>query len=244
MQHERWTLVNTQPRKIVQIRSTDEQQLIVGVQIHIRSGSTLHRPPWIKVNDQRIQVTSSRSFGVGLTPAEVGPRVAVLVELGSNGYDVVLDGIDVFVIRGAGQPALDWFWEGQSAFDFGDREQARGGPIVSLCDRVTRAIAEGKGRIEDVTCRKIVRVMYTNPGLATQCRRVLAKCREGVADVWADEIMRMVTAKDVKSQCWGSLWRDLALLPTEATKAIIKEVWDAAPDFTGPFPVVTAFFSD
>jgi hypothetical protein len=168
----------------------------------------------------------------------------VFVELGSNGYDLVLDGIDVFVIRGAGPPALDWFWEGQSAFDFGDREQARGGPLVRLCDQVTRAIVEGKGRMEDTTCRKIVRVMYTNPGLTTPCRRVLARCREGVADAWADEIRTMVAAKDVKSQCWGSLWRDLALLPKEATSKIINEVWGAAPEFTGPFPVVAAFFSD
>jgi hypothetical protein len=244
MRHERWTLVNTQPRKIVLIRSTDEQQLIVGVQIHIKSGSTLHRPPWIKVNEHRVQVTSSRSFGVGLTPAEVGPGVAVLVELGSNGYDIVLDGVDVFVIRGAGRPALDWFWEGQSAFDFGDREEARGGPLLRLCDRLSRAIVEGKSRMEDMTCRKIVRMMYTNPGFSAPCRRVLAKCREGMADVWADEILKMVAAKDVKPQCWGSLWRDLALLPKEATKAIIKEVWGAAPEFAGPFPVVTAFFSD
>jgi hypothetical protein len=98
--------------------------------------------------------------------------------------------------------------------------------------------------MEEMTCRKIVTVMYTHPGLAAQCRRVLAKCREGVADVWADEILRMVATKNVKSQCWGGLWRDLALLPREATTAIIKEVWDAAPEFTGPFPVVAAFFSD
>jgi hypothetical protein len=182
----------------------------------------------------------------------------VRLELGAQSTaDVKLEGLDVFVVDKADFPPSffdkpqgtdDWFFNASSAFDFEDATLGRiPDPRKQLQDLCTQIMAAGGGSLDSESMASILGLMYKDPSLAVQCRRILVKCAEPsqrLFEVWGAVIARAVAEKEVHSEMWATLWRDLALLPGDLRNGIVERVWAAAPEFAGPFAVVAAFFAE
>jgi hypothetical protein len=256
--HDRFIFNHRLSRRMLHISSTAPSDVIVGVRVCLGLGPPSYVPTWIKVNGRKVDVKGPRCFCFALSPAEVREASVVRLELGAQSTaDVKLEGLDVFIVNrtdfppsffGADQGRDDWFFNASSAFDFEDATTRRiSEPRRQLQDLCTQVIAAGGGRLDSESMASILRLMYRDPLLAVQCRRIVVKCAEPsqqLFEVWGAVIARAVAEKEVHSDMWATLWRDLALLPGDLRNRILEEVWGASPEFAGPFAVITAFLAE
>jgi hypothetical protein len=120
-------------------------------------------------------------------------------------------------------------------------------PICHLQDLCARIRANGvEYPMTGPVLVAIIRTLCTDPSVSIQYRRIMVNCASAnrqVFEIWTAEIASLITAKEAHQEMWATLWRDLARLPRDVMVGIIGSLWEAAPEMSGPFPLILAFFA-
>jgi hypothetical protein len=242
---------NNSAPKVLRVKSTDPNQVIVGFKLSFEGG---FRPSWLKLYDRKILIKTSRAYMLPLKRSELLNEESVIEFGGNPNSDTTCEYLGVFVVPRSSLPTIvedtspfDWMMDATDLFDYEDsRLPTIKGPLLRIGNLCSLILNPNGEELDDETIRTLVNLMYTSPDNATFCRRMIVK---GVKDrdkgmrIWAGEIRRLVVEKAVHKQAWGLLWRDLALLPVDVRKEILNQLWDTEPEISGFSALLCAFCS-
>jgi hypothetical protein len=232
-------------------RTISRNRVIAGFGVGVAMEPIESVPLWMKIQNRKFLFERKvpRRYCFALKESEAYPGAFVRMEFESEGPELLLDGIEVYVTDSAGFPSprelsTDWKFGTRDLKAFVDSgEEDCDSQIAFVIVSLSAARFRNEGPDREAVIG-LVKLMYSDRRYANACRRTLLKAGgSDIEDMWAEGIRQVCDAKAVDPGMIDLLWRDYCLLGEEHQKKVGDVIWNIVGNGTSVFAFLSALTS-